>query len=274
MAASEVLERPLEENAMDRISRALCIAALSALVYGAAQAQEVTEESGTNRRGGDYTSFEVRDLRECKRACERDDRCQAYTYYEIKTTCYLKDRVPKAEGERYQTSGVKQGRRGDGGDGGYPGNNGGGGPSEERGVDYPGGDYTSFRTRSLDECKSTCRRDRKCDGYSYYLDDGICYLKDRIGGGKRNNGTVSGTKGGGSGPGGSGRLTEEEGQDYRGGDYDNFRARDLAACQAECRRQRRCVAYTFYFRTGACYLKDRLGNLERNKDTVTGRKRR
>ena len=254
---------------MTRISQAFCItAALGLALFGAAQAQDVTEEAGTNRRGNDYSSFEVRDLGECQRACERDGRCQAYTYYEIKTTCFLKDRVPKAERERYQTSGVKQGR----GDGGYPGNGGGGGLSEERGVDYPGGDYSNFRTRSLDECKSTCRRDRKCDGYTYYLKDGTCYLKDRIGGGKRNNDTVSGTKRGGGQD--QGRLTEEEGQDYKGGDYDNFRARDLSACQNECRRERRCVGYTYYLKDGTCYLKDRLGNLERNKDTVTGRKRR
>jgi hypothetical protein len=262
---------------MTRISRAFWTAAvLSAAVYGAAQAQKVSEEAETNRRGGDYNSFQVRDLRECQRACEREDRCQAYTYYEIETKCFLKDRVPGAEKTRYQTSGVKE-RRGEGG-GGYPGGGGnwGGRLSEERGVDYPGGDYSSFRSEDLDDCQSACRRDRKCEGYTYYPDDDRCYLKERIGGGKRNDNAVSGVKGGGrpSYPGSGGRLSEENGQDYRGGDYDNFRARSLSACQDECRRENRCVAYTYYPKTGVCYVKDRLGDLERNKDSITGRKRR
>lgn len=68
------------------------------------------------------------------------------------------------------------------------------------------------------------------------------------------------------------RLTEEYGFDYRGGDYHDFRVRNAEVCQEECRQDRRCEAYTYNRRSGVCYLKDRLGRLQRNSDTVTGTK--
>ena len=35
-------------------------------------------------------------------------------------------------------------------------------------------------------------------------------------------------------------------------------------------RRRRCVAYTFAVRSGTCYLKDRIGRRENDRDKVSG----
>jgi hypothetical protein len=157
----------------------------------------------------------------------------------------------------------------------YDDRRGRGGLSEEYGFDYRGGDYNDFRARSAEACQEECRRDRRCEAYTYNRRSGICYLKDRVGSLNRNRDTVTGTKRGGSGGGWSGRggrngFSEEVGYDYRGGDYDDFRARGVEECQETCGRDRRCAAYTFNRRTGVCYLKDRIGSLERNDATVTG----
>lgn len=150
--------------------------------------------------------------------------------------------------------------------------------SEEPQFDRPGGDYTNFRTTDLRDCKRACATDRRCAAYSFNSVNSVCYLKDQVTKTSRDSRTISGVKegyGGGPGPGGGDRfLSEERGRDYRGGDYTNFRSRGLDGCQDACRHDRRCQAYTFNGRTGVCYLKDRVGNRERNDDTVTGVKRR
>jgi hypothetical protein len=149
--------------------------------------------------------------------------------------------------------------------------------AEERGYDYRGGDYSDFRSRGGDSCKAACRRDRRCRSYSYNLRTGTCYLKDRVGSLRRNSDTVTGVKGdeenGGSYPGRPG-LSEERGWDHRGGDYDELRARGVDDCKEQCREEVRCQAYSYNLRTATCYLKDRVGGLQRNADTVTGSKGR
>ncbi len=66
------------------------------------------------------------------------------------------------------------------------------------------------------------------------------------------------------------RITEEQGIDYRGGDYHSFRARNVSACRSACRRDDRCRAYTHNLETDTCYLKDRLGSPEGRRSTVSG----
>jgi PAN domain len=146
--------------------------------------------------------------------------------------------------------------------------------SEERGYDYRGGDYHDFRARGVGSCKQECRDDRRCLAYSYNLRTDTCYLKDRVGDFQRNGDTVAGVKDGGRGgkPGSFAELSEERGYDYRGGDYDDFRTRGVGECQDRCREDRRCLGYAYNLRTSTCYLKDRIGSLQRNSDTVAGLK--
>lgn len=234
--------------------------------------RELSEEEGYDYRGGDYDSFRSRGARECRRSCARDRRCVAYTYNERSETCYVKDRL----GSRQRNSDTVTGVREAGG-GSRPGRE---ELSEERGYDYRGGDFRSFRTSGVSRCKNECRDDRRCLGYTFNLETDTCYLKDRLGNRERASDMVTGIKGDfdedndrdGSwgGDRGRGRLTEEEGYDYRGGDYDSFETSGVSSCKSACRRDERCVAYAFNRRSDTCYLKDRVGSYQRNADTISG----
>lgn len=145
--------------------------------------------------------------------------------------------------------------------------------SEEYGYDRRGNDYTSFGARSLEDCKRSCSRDDRCQAYSYIPSKRECWLKDRVPVAQRSRDAVTGIKQG-SGPGGAAPrgLTEERGYDRRGNDYNSFRSRDLSDCQRSCRREDRCLAYTFDTRNGDCFLKDRVNSGQRNGVMVTGYK--
>lgn len=260
---------------MAKLGKTLWIVLALTATAWAVQAQNLSEEPQFDRPGGDFTSFRTTDLRDCKRACATERRCAAYSFNSVNSICYLKDQVTKTSRDSRTVSGVKDGY----GPGPGPGPGGGGDRflSEERGSDYRGGDYTNFRSR-LGDCQDACRRDRRCQAYTFNGRNGICYLKDRIGDRERNGETVTGRKGRDDGPGrppyGGGDLSREPGFDYYGGDYTNFRVPADEGCREECRRDRRCAAYTFNTRNGMCYLKEEAGPLRRNADTVTGIKRR
>ena len=246
------------------------VLALAALPL-AAMAQDLSEEAGTDRPGGDYHSFRTTSLPECKSSCARDRRCQAYTFNSIESLCYLKDRVPGTSRDSRKVSGVKEGYD----DGGWSGGGGGGrGLSEERGIDYRGGDYDDFRAQDLRECKSGCRRDRRCQAYVYNTSSRMCYLKDRVGSREHDGNKVAGVKGGrDDDQPGRGELTREPGFDYAGRDYTSFRSRSADNCMEECRRDRNCAAYTFSISNGMCYLKDGTGTRRRDPDKITGTRR-
>ncbi|HYO16091.1 MAG TPA: PAN/Apple domain-containing protein [Thermoanaerobaculia bacterium] len=252
---------------------------LTVLLPLAAVAQRgISEEPGVNRRGNDYTSFRVDGLRDCKRACSRDSRCESYAYNEDNRVCYLKDRVPRGYRDSNVVSGVK-GEDDDYGDGYGRGR----GLTEEYGVNYEGGDYSRFRADDVRDCKSACRRDSNCRAYTFNTSSRTCYLKDRVTSPRRRSETVSGVKGD---RGGSydrddvfdryprdrreGRLTEEWGTNREGGDYTRVRVDDLRECKAECWDDDRCRAYTYYSSKRECYLKDRVPGASRRSATVSG----
>jgi PAN domain len=259
-----------------KLCRTLWIVLALAAMPLAAMAQDLSEEPGTDRPGGDYDNFRTSQLTECKRACARDRRCQAYTFNSIESLCYLKDRVPGTSRDSRKVSGVKDGHD-DGG--GWSGGGGGRELSEERGIDYRGGDYDNFRAQDLRDCKSGCRRDRRCQAYVYNTGSRMCYLKDRVGSRERDGSKVAGVKGGRGGGDyepehhGDGDLTREPGFDYAGRDYTSFRSRSADSCRDECGRDRKCVAYTFSISNNMCYLKDGAGTRKRDPDKVTGTRR-
>lgn len=148
---------------------------------------DLSEEPGVNRKGSDYSRFEVPEVRECRRACARDRRCEAYTYNLGDRLCYLKDRVPDASRDTRTVSGVRGGRSGSGGSGG-------GRLSEEKGVDFKGGDYSKITSRGLDDCKEQCRRESRCVAYTFAVRSGTCYLKDRVSRREYDEDKVSGEK--------------------------------------------------------------------------------
>ena len=83
-------------------------AALLAAATGLASAQEMTEEWGWKRPGGDYRSFRAGHLENCVDACRTDRRCLAYVYRTESTECVLKNKVGNKERESTRISGVKK----------------------------------------------------------------------------------------------------------------------------------------------------------------------
>jgi len=156
--------------------------------------------------------------------------------------------------------------------------------SEEYGYDHAGGDYTSFRTRSLESCQDACRRERRCVAYTFQRRDEKCFLKERIYRVVESRDAVTGVKGDRDRDHGRDRdhdrdhdrrgrdLVEERGFDRRGNDYTSFRAHDQGGCIAACRRDDRCRAFTYFYSSGACYLKSRINSRVENDDAITGYK--
>jgi len=154
---------------------ALAVVAL----IGSAQAQ-----SGFDRRGGDYLSFQIRngDPAVCAARCERDARCRAWSFSYPRTantlaTCWLKNQVPARLEDNCCVSGVR-----------------GAGVIEPRqgptefSIDRVGGDYRYFGTTpdpSGAACKAACEAENKCRAWTYVLPGYItpfarCYLKDKL----------------------------------------------------------------------------------------------
>lgn len=177
--------------------------------------------------------------------------------------------------------------RGYPGSGGHPGS---GNPgslrdfTEEFGYDRRGSDYRTANLRSLAACQAECRADARCVAYTFSSSLGRCWLKSSVQRAQVAPDMVTGYRRGDwdddhrdddwsddDGDWG-GRLSEEWDFDRRGSDYDRFGTKSLEECQAECRDDDRCRAYTFDTTTRTCYLKDRVNTAQRNQGMVTGYK--
>ena len=165
-----------------RLWGALGLAALllaTLLLASPAQAQ-----SGFDRRGGDYTSFQVRtgDPALCAGRCEREARCRAWSFSYPRTEnaiaiCWLKNKVPPRVEDKCCVSGVRgagviEPRKG---------------PTEFS-IDRFGGDYRNLETASEPSgapCKAACDAENKCRAWTYVRAGYItpfarCYLKDKL----------------------------------------------------------------------------------------------
>ena len=154
-------------------------ALLLAVLAGSAQAQ-----TGFDRRGSDYTNFQIRngDPALCAARCERDGRCRAWSFSYPRTenasaVCWLKNKVPPRVENKCCVSGVRgagvvEPRQG----------------TAEFSIDRLGGDYRNFDTApdpSGDACKAACEGDEKCRAWTYARPGYVatsprCYLKDKI----------------------------------------------------------------------------------------------
>jgi hypothetical protein len=141
-------------------------------------------QTGFDRRGGDYTNFQVRngDPAVCAARCEREARCRAWSFSYPATeravaVCWLKNQVPARIEDKCCVSGVR----------------GAGvvepklGPAEFS-IDRAGGDYRNFETKTEPEgesCKAACDADNKCRAWTYVRPGYIgaparCFLKSEL----------------------------------------------------------------------------------------------
>lgn len=159
-------------------------AAALALALLAAFASAATAQTGYDRRGGDYKQFTINngDPAACAAACERDVRCQAWSFSYPGTAaptaaCWLKSKIPPRIADKCCVSGVR-----------------GAGVIEpakgaaEYSTDRPGGDYRNFETAPDPEgtaCRTACSADKSCRAWTYtrpgYAGPAArCALKTRI----------------------------------------------------------------------------------------------
>ena len=157
------------------------LAGVLALVFAGCTAHAQT---GFDRRGGDYLSFQIRnaDPAECAARCERDARCRAWSFSYPRTEtaraiCWLKNEVPTRLQDKCCVSGVR-------GAGVVEPHNG----TLEFSIDRVGGDYRYFDVPADpkgEACKAACQGDTKCRAWTYVRPGYItpfprCYLKDKI----------------------------------------------------------------------------------------------
>lgn len=158
--------------------RMFCTIALVSLSAG------VHAQSGYDRPGGDYTSFQVRggDPAVCAARCERESRCRAWSFsYPLTATahpvCWLKSRVTPAVENDCCVSGVRGAAVAEPKTG-----------AAEYAIDRFGGDYRDFSLPADPRgkaCQAACEADGKCRAWTYvrpgYIGTGArCFLKNEI----------------------------------------------------------------------------------------------
>ncbi len=161
---------------------------LLALAFGAAALAAASPcahaQAGFDRPGGDYASVPIRsgDPAACAARCEREGRCQAWSFSYPATAradaiCWLKAQVTPRVENSCCTSGVR-----------------GAGVIEPRtggieiAIDRLGGDYRNFDLPpdpTGKTCAAACEADNKCRAWTYVRPGYIgptarCFLKNQI----------------------------------------------------------------------------------------------
>ena len=151
------------------------------------------------------------------------------------------------------------------------------------GFDRPGGDYLSFKVPNGDPalCAARCEREARCRAWNFIYPrtnvvTGTCWLKKEVPPRVEDSCCVSGVRGAGVIEPHKGLL--EFSIDRLGGDYRYFdipREPDGASCEAACKADARCRAWT-YARPGyisvtpRCYLKDRITRPRQKPCCISG----
>jgi PAN domain-containing protein len=154
--------------------------ALSAGLTAILLAATAQAQTGFDRRGGDYLSFQIRngDPEICSERCEQDAGCRAWSFSYPRTeraaaTCWLKSRVPPRVEDKCCVSGVR-----------------GAAIIEPQGpvefsIDRVGGDYRNFDVPAETACKAACEGENRCRAWTfvrpgYISPNARCYLKERL----------------------------------------------------------------------------------------------
>ena len=190
---------------------ALVVSLLTMTVLGGVHSLAgTTIEPDMDRGGSDYAGYNLPspDPALCRKACDQDPKCKAYTYVKPGlqgplARCYLKDPAPAARPNKCCVSGVKTAEpvlR-------APTSNQlsvtqpGTGSTTEPSTDRPGLDYAGYDLPSPgpELCRKACDSDTKCKAYTYVKPDvqgplARCYLKYQVPAAQANECCVSGVK--------------------------------------------------------------------------------
>ena len=228
------------------------------------------------RPGGDYTNYDVRDVDECARECERDRRCQAFDFDTYNRRCWLKDRVPEVSKNRDIISGVRRGGGHDE-DGGkrLPRNI--AGLRIQKNIKLFGGDYQNFTVDNVQECAQACARDDRCRSFNYGKERRDCWLKNNVPHSEHNDTVISGVKDGHhsnnehqTGNNRVGNMRLERNVKRNGGDYTNFTVANVRECARACDRDNKCRSFNYGKERRDCWLKHSTPKGVPNNTVISG----
>ena len=124
--------------------------------------------------GNDLLRVEESSFEDCERRCNAHSECNAFTYNQRQSVCFLKYAANRQlTFYAFATTGVRLSPS-------VPPAAGASGTGPSFVIlpqaDSPGNDYSQNHL-SLEECRSSCEVDAKCNAYSFNLARGVCFLK-------------------------------------------------------------------------------------------------
>ena len=157
----------------------LCVAIISATLMLAAPAlageNKFVFVPQADSPGNDYLRVDNSSLEECERRCDAQRECNAFTYNQLHSVCFLKLSANRVtEFYAFAITGIKL----------SPSvrptaSATGSGPSFVilSQADSPGNDYSRIDHFSFEDCRSSCAADDGCNAFTYNHARGVCFLK-------------------------------------------------------------------------------------------------
>jgi len=195
--AYEVISEPSsgEESLPDVIERAAS-ATVQVKCFGptrppaAGTAAQRADDGLVISRGRDVIGYDYQFLRDttlsaCRRVCESDRRCRAFTFNARHNACFLKEDGAVMVTNADAISGYDRALAAEMADTGI---------IIAADMDAPGGDYKRIRQSNFIGCVVDCALDWQCRAFAYVRDTRDCWLKDRVGPVQRMPGVEFGLK--------------------------------------------------------------------------------
>ncbi len=214
-------------------------------------------EENVGRVGSNYLTFASQTIDACEGACARQTRCKAYSFRSTDRRCYLKDAEGAPSSMPGFTSGKKRGL--------------------EVNTDRPGGSFSAISLTYPDAsaCQAACANHSLCRAWTYVPPSSgspRCYLKSRVSKAYSTSGLTSGWQF--RLPGRVVWIEDPPNTDRLGDDMRTAIVTSPIACQASCKRDSSCRAWTFRPASGwvpaRCYLKDGFGSARNTTNMVSG----
>lgn len=124
--------------------------------------------------------------------------------------------------------------------------------------DLDGGDIAKLRDVGAEnECADACRRNAQCRAYSFDKWNRYCFLKSSVSALRLDPRSITGVRGDLPAPPAASaaiRMERHRGRSFPDTGYRTVAAGQLETCEATCRNEESCVAYTFRKAGGLCRL--------------------
>lgn len=194
-----------------------------------------TLEQNIDRLGGDYAHVPESSVYTCRKRCEQDSRCVAFTFSYGDRICHLKNTVTKPSHSTCCASGVVAIRK----------------IYSMENSNLQDLDYIVVNASSAGDCQVKCYSDLRCKAYTFVKQRNACYLKEGIPQYSSYTGLTSGRVK-------YSQATLETNTNRWGGDYEHRLLLSPSAdqCRLACIQDSECKAFTYTSWDGACHLKN------------------